>query len=76
MKITLPPGSYMRTKSVISWLNSNLPNHKYSEQILDDCQIYKGTESNYFSTGELKTIIKENLFREMECDCITYIIED
>ena len=76
MKTTLQPGSYMRTKSVISWLNSNLPNHKYSEQILDDCKIYKGTESNYFSTEDLKTIIKSDMFKEMECDCITYIIED
>ena len=76
MKITLQPGSYMRTKSVISWLNSNLPNHKYTEQILDDCKIYIGSESSYFSTKELKPIIKEDMFREMECDCITYTIED
>jgi len=76
MKTTLQPGSYMRTKSVVSWLNSNLPKHKYAEKILDECEIYKGSESNYFSTEDLKSIIKEDMFREMECDCITYIIED
>ena len=76
MSSTLQPGSYMRTRAVIDWVNTVLPNPKFAEQIFDECTIFKGKESNYFSTGELKTIIKEDLFREMECDCITYIIED
>ena len=76
MNTTLKPGSYMRTRTVINWVNTVLPNHKYADLIFDECTVFKGTESNYFSTAELKTIIKEDLFREMECDCITYIIED
>lgn len=76
MKTTLQPGIYMKTRSVISWLDANLPNHKYAEQIIDECPIYKGSESNYFLTEDLKSIIKPDLFREMESDCITYIIED
>jgi|688.fasta_scaffold2073270_2 hypothetical protein len=76
MKSSLHPGIYMRTSSVISWLDANLPAHKYVEQIMDVCPIYQGSESNYFSTEDLKSIIKSDMFKEMECDCITYIIEN
>jgi hypothetical protein len=76
MKTSLQPGNYMRTKAVINWLDTNLPAHKYAEQIMDECPIYQGSESNYFLTEDLKSIIKPELFREMECDCTTYVIRD
>jgi hypothetical protein len=69
-KKTLKPGNYMKTTSVIQFL-SNAPSHQMN---VDKCEKHIGEIDVYFSTSDLKNVMSENMFRQMECECVTHMI--
>lgn len=66
----LKPGNYMKVTSVRIFLGS-MPIHLMRANQL---KTHKGECNVYFSTEDLKTIMSESVFREMECQCITHMI--
>jgi hypothetical protein len=69
-KKTLKPGNYMKTTSVIQFL-SNASSHQMN---VDKCEKHIGEIDVYFSTSDLKNVMSENMFRQMECECVTHMI--
>jgi hypothetical protein len=67
---TLKPGNYMKTTSVIKFF-SNAPTHLV---YVEKCEKHIGEYDVYFSTADLKNIMSENMFREMESECVTHMI--
>jgi hypothetical protein len=68
---TLKPGQYMKTLSVLRFL-SKAPIHQMNA---NKCEKHIGEYDVYFSTSDLKKIMSEAMFQEMECNCITFIIK-
>jgi hypothetical protein len=70
-KQTLSPGQYMKTSSVHQFISKWFPS-----QILKikDLKKHIGEFDVYFSTADLRSVISADVFREMECDCVTHII--
>jgi hypothetical protein len=67
----LKPGSYMKISSVIRFLAKYNP---IKEMEANKLTKHKGEFDVYFSTADLKSIMNIDLFREMECECITHLI--
>ena len=72
-KQTLLPGQYMKTTSVLRFISKWFPTQILKIQ---DLKKHLGEYDVYFSTADLKSVMGEDRFKEMECDCITYIIEN
>jgi hypothetical protein len=70
-KQTLLPGQYMKVTSVLQFISKWFPT-----QILKikDLERHIGEYDVYFSTADLKSVMGEDRFKEMECDCVTHII--
>ena len=70
-KQTLSPGQYMKTTSVLRFISKWFPS-----QILKikDLKKHEGEYDVYFSTADLKSVMSEDIFTEMEMDCVTHII--
>jgi hypothetical protein len=64
--IQLQKGEYMNVERVNEWVNRNKPGNRVV------ATIYGG---NFFNTSDLKQIFPVQLFREMECEVITYMID-
>ena len=71
MKNPLKPGRYMKVDTVSYFLCNNFPS-QFKE--LSSLQIYPGEYDTYYSTSDLKKIMSESLFKEMECECTTHVI--
>jgi hypothetical protein len=74
MKSSLKPGSYMKTSKVIDWVNKWFPSQKYAEKITTQCEVHTGTEDTYYAIHDLKTIMREDILKEMRCEVITILI--
>jgi len=70
MNKSLKPGCYMKTTSVLRFL-SIFPTECMNANKLSK---HKGEYDVYFSTSDLKTIMSESLFKEIECECTTHLI--
>jgi hypothetical protein len=66
----LQPGNYMKTTSVLNFLN-HFPTECMKANKLPK---HTGEYDVYFSTADLKAIINKDVFNEMECECITHMI--
>jgi len=68
---TLLPGRYMKISKVNEYLQ------KYNSQALPfilRLDIHEGEHDVYYSTIDLKKILKEDFFRDMECSVVTHLI--
>ena len=70
-KQTLLPGQYMKTTSVLQFISKWFPTQILKIQ---DLKKHLGEYDVYFSTADLKSVMSEDIFKEMEMDCITHII--
>jgi len=70
-KQTLLPGQYMKTTSVLQFISKWFPTQILKIQ---DLKKHLGEYDVYFSTADLKSVMGEDRFKEMECDCVTYMI--
>jgi len=70
-KQTLLPGQYMKTTSVLQFISKWFPTQILKIQ---DLEKHIGELDVYFSTADLKSVMGEDRFKEMECDCVTHII--
>ena len=66
----LAPGNYMKTTSVLRFLRI------FPIECMNANQLTKhiGERDVYFNTADLKTIMEVDLFKEMECECVTHMI--
>jgi hypothetical protein len=60
----------MKTSSVFNFLRL-APMHTMNANKLEK---HIGEYDVYFSTSDLKTIMSEAMFKEMECECVTHLI--
>lgn len=70
-KQTLLPGQYMKTTSVLQFISKWFPTQILKIQ---DLKKHLGEYDVYFSTADLKSVMGEDIFKEMEYDCVTHII--
>jgi hypothetical protein len=66
----LQPGNYMKTSSVLNFL-SHFPIECMKANQLPK---HTGEYNVYFNTEDLKAIMHKDIFKEMECECITHMI--
>jgi hypothetical protein len=66
----LQPGNYMKTTAVLQFLRL----HPIEDMLANRFPKHIGDYDVYFNTEDLKTIMKKELFQEMECKCITHMI--
>jgi len=66
--LPLHKGEYMNVERVIEWVAKHTvrKDHKIT------APIYGG---NYYNTLDLKRIFPKQMFREMECEVITYMVD-
>ena len=69
-KSILKPGCYMKTTSVLRFLS--IYPIQYME--VNNLQKHIGEYDVYFSTSDLKSIMTEKVYKEMECEVITHMI--
>jgi hypothetical protein len=70
MKSSLKPGRYMKTTSVLQKLS------KFPIQQMNANKLTKhiGDHDVYFSTSDLKSVMTEDTFKWLECECTTHVI--
>jgi len=70
MNTMLKPGRYMKTTSVLQKLS------KFPIQQMNANKLTKhiGEYDVYFSTEDLKSIMTEDSFKWLECECTTHVI--
>jgi hypothetical protein len=68
----LQSGNYMKTTQVLDFLRI------YPTQCAKANQLTKhiGEYNVYFNTEDLKPIMDNEMFREMECYCVTHMIPE
>jgi hypothetical protein len=66
--INLQKGEYMNVERVAEWVEKHTlrKDHKIT------APIYGG---GYYDTSDLKSIFPNRMFREMECEVITYMVD-
>ena len=72
-KNQLKPGNYMK----VSKVNEFIENHfkfTLSDIVKKTCKIHEGEFDSYYDTADLKNVCAPFIFKEMECDCVTYMI--
>ncbi len=68
---SLQPGNYMKVTPVRLFLSKY---HPLIEMKANRLPKHTGEYDVYFSTTDLKTIMDQSLFRDLECECITHMI--
>jgi hypothetical protein len=68
---SLKPGRYMKVDPVSYFLCNNFPSQF---KALAQLEIHPGEYAIYYSTSDLKKIMSESLFKELECECTTHLI--
>ncbi len=66
----LQPGNYMKTASVLNFL-SHFPIQRMKANQLPK---HIGEYDVYFNTADLQTVMSADIFKEMECECVTHMI--
>ncbi len=66
----LQPGNYMKTTAVLRFLSH------FPIQCMKANQLTKhiGEYNVYFNTADLQEIMSADVFKEMECECVTHMI--
>ena len=67
----LQPGNYMKVTSVRLFLAKHFPIQEMNANKLTK---HIGEYDVYFNTSDLKTVMDESIFKEMECEVITHMI--
>lgn len=70
----LPTGSYMKAKAVQSYFQSVNLKSTLASIINSTCPVHEGEYDVYYDIQDLKMVIVDGLFRELECNVITHII--
>lgn len=68
----LQPGNYMNVQSVNEFIDTYF-SQTYGNTI-KELPKHQGKTKEYYSTLDLKQIITPSIFKEMECEVITYMI--
>jgi hypothetical protein len=72
----LKSGNYMRVSKVIETLNHKFCRPTVSSIIEKICTKHEGEYDIYYNTKDLRNVIESSLFRELECEVTTHIIEN
>jgi hypothetical protein len=67
----LQPGNYMKVTPVRLFLAKHFPIQEMNANKLPK---HEGEFDVYFQTSDLKTVMNESQFRELECEVITHMI--
>ena len=71
IKNMLAPGTYMKVTPVRLFLAKHFP---IQEMNANKLAKHIGEYDTYFSTADLKTVMSESIFKELECDVTTHMI--
>ena len=69
----LQPGNYMK----VSKVNEFIENHfkfTLNDIVKSVCKTYESEHGIYYNTKDLQNVITPFIFKEMECNCVTYMI--
>jgi hypothetical protein len=67
----LNPGNYMLVSKVNEFIGTHFD--LYAE-VVDTLPTHQGELGKYYDTNDLRSVIYYDIFVEMECDCVTYMI--
>jgi hypothetical protein len=71
---TLKPGNYMNVDSVMNYLYHVNLRSTLVDIIKKVCPIHGCKLDIYYNTSDLKSVMRPDLFRELECHVITYMV--
>jgi hypothetical protein len=69
----LKQGNYMLASKVNNFL-FNYYESIFNSLLDNPIPTYQGELGSYYITSDIKGIVDEDTFKEMECECVTYVI--
>jgi hypothetical protein len=72
-KSKLQPGTYMKAFKVKEFIQNHFK-FTLGDIVEKTCKIHQGETDQFYSVQDLRSVIAPDLMREMECDCVTYMI--
>jgi hypothetical protein len=67
----LNTGNYMLVSKVKEFIGTHF---KSCTESLNPLPTHSGELGEYYDTDDIKGVIPKDVFQEMECDCVTYMI--
>jgi hypothetical protein len=67
----LKPGNYMLVSKVNEFIGTHFD--LYAE-VVDTLPTHQGELGEYYDTNDLRSVIYDDIFVELECNCVTYMI--
>jgi hypothetical protein len=67
----LKNGNYMLVSKVNEFIGTHF---KSCTESLNPLPTHSGELGEYYDTNDIKGVIPKDVFQEMECDCVTYMI--
>jgi len=74
--LSLTPGNYMNAYHVIETLIHCFGKPTLASIIEKVCTKHQGEPGIYFNTTDLKNIMMPDLFKELECIVVTYMVTE
>jgi hypothetical protein len=69
----LNPGNYMSVSKVNEFIAKYF---KLYVNAINALPTHQGELGEYYDTNDLRSVIYDDIFVEMECECVTYMILD
>jgi hypothetical protein len=76
MENKLNPGHYMKCESVMTYFYHINVKTTLASTILKVCPTYKSEDAIFYNTTDLKSVISEQLYRELSSQVITLWITE
>jgi len=67
----LNPGNYMSVSKVNEFIGTH---YNLYPGVLDELPIHQGELGEYYDTNDLRSVIYDDIFVDLECNCVTYMI--
>jgi hypothetical protein len=67
----LKTGNYMLVSKVNEFIRAHFQSYVES---LKPLPTHSGKLGEYYDTDDIRKVIYDDVFQEMECDCVTYMI--
>jgi hypothetical protein len=67
----LNPGNYMLASKVREFIDKYFDSYA---EIVDTLPTHQGELGEYYNTNDLRSVIYDDIFVELECNCVTYMI--
>ena len=71
----LQPGNYMKVFRVNEWIQNHFKS-TLGDCVEKTCKPHQGETDLFYSVQDLRSVVSPDLFKEMKCDCVTYMILD